>query len=562
MFPTPEHSSGAPHLQVARPHPSADAGAGYVHHLRRLLAARDTTQAMQIAVEQVTRSLSCPVAWAGVVDRDYLVMGAHHGVNSAEMAAAWRLRLGDGIGGRVALDRRPQMTRDYQHDSRRVPLLKHLIDNEGIVATLTVPVVVADSTLGVLYAAHRHAHPWTASDQTVVEQIAHDLGVRLWQLGVVGRQQVQVERAERRADLSTRWMESATRLARELAHLDTVESTLEVIASELKTRVELHQTGGEVLRGAGPATPGQIHEVKIGDELSVRLTYPDDPERAFVETCAGIVHLQFLRLVERERTTQRLRGDLLDDLLSGRISEPESFRDRMALLGLDVRPGAQVLMIGARDATDTAVNDRRIGILLRALEHELPGVVGVRRGARLVAIVPGSTSQDRKIPGLRAALSRAEGSWIAGVGRSCAVLSGYANSYDEARAACELGLRGPPRTNDDIVTARELGLLGIASLPPAQLRTTVQEVLGPLLAMDTERGTDFVESLRVYLAHDRHLPATAAALHVHYNTVRNRIAKVEDLLDIDIRDSDDRYRLETALRMQRLCEALGVTVRP
>ena len=80
---------------------------------------------------------------------------------------------------------------------------------------------------------------------------------------------------------------------------------------------------------------------------------------------------------------------------------------------------------------------------------------------------------------------------------------------------------------------------------------------GPKRELDAGRGTDFVATLHVYLAHDRHLPDTAAALHVHYNTVRNRIARIESVLGVDMRDVDDRFRLETALRMHRLAEALG-----
>ncbi|MFI5428990.1 helix-turn-helix domain-containing protein [Aeromicrobium sp. UC242_57] len=45
-------------------------------------------------------------------------------------------------------------------------------------------------------------------------------------------------------------------------------------------------------------------------------------------------------------------------------------------------------------------------------------------------------------------------------------------------------------------------------------------------------------------------------MHVHYNTVRNRIVRIEELLDVDVRDVEDRFRLETALRMYALTEAL------
>jgi len=157
--------------------------------LRRLLAANDTTQALQIAVDHVVEALGCAVSWAGLVEGDYLVMGAHCGLISAEMRSAWRLKVGEGIGGKVAAERRPYMSRDYRHDSRRVPLMKRLIDNEGIQATLVVPLLMGDQALGVLYGAQRRPYPWSEEEQVVLDQIGRDLAIRLRQLDVDGRRE-------------------------------------------------------------------------------------------------------------------------------------------------------------------------------------------------------------------------------------------------------------------------------------------------------------------------------------------------------------------------------------
>lgn len=532
-------------------------------YLRRLLAAKDVTQALQIATDHVARSLACPVSWAGLVEGDYLVMGAHHGVESTEMAAAWRLKVGEGIGGRVALERRPQMSRDYRHDSRRVPLMKRLIDNEGIQATLIVPILLAENTLGVLYAAHRHPYPWTEAEQETLEQIAHDLGVRLRQLDVDGRRQRLADRAERRSELARDNMETAARLAGSLAHQADPGPALDLLAREVGGRVELRQADGTLVRASGELGDGNARVVGRTvlpdcDDLTVVVVHtrePDEHARAFIDLCLGLFRLQFLRVSERERTTQRLQGGLFDDLLGGRVSDPDAFRERMALMGVGAHPGAQVVVAGLRDHPDDLARPER---LERHLRSAFPAVVTLRRANRLVAIVGPSGRTGREVRDqLRSVVARAEGSWIAGLGRGCAELIDYSTSYDEGRAACELMIRGD--VEGPVVTAHELGILGMASLPPAHLRTTVRDVLGPLLDLDAQRGTEFLPTLRAYLSCDRHLPDTAAALHIHYNTVRNRIARIEATLGVDMRDVDDRFRLETALRMHALSEALGHT---
>lgn len=532
-----------------------------VRYLHRLLAANDITQALQIGVDQVIDVFGCDVSWAGLIEDGYLVMSAHHGLVSSEMASAWRLKVGEGIGGRVVAERRPQMSRDYRHDSRRVPLMKRLIDNEGIQATLTVPLLSADTSLGVLYAAHRRPYPWTEEEQCALEEIADDLAVRLHQLDVEGRRSALVRTAERRYERALRSEQSCARLAVSLTTQDNPGTALDLVALEIGGRVELRQCDGQLICASGEVGEGNPRTVwrtelagTQGLTVSVIHTQePDELDFAVIELVVGLFRLQFLRLGERERTVERLSGELFDQLLTGRITDPETIRQRMSLMGLSVTEGAQVVVAGCRRQGSGAPALSR---LAEVLTSSFSGCLTTERHGRLVALLhPAGHPAD-----LRSRLTTVLGQgrnrdFVLGTGRPCHGLIDYSISYDEARAACELGLRGSAEAG--LVSAHDLGILGMASLPTAYLRTTVRDVLGPLVDADGQRGTDFVETLRTYLSHDRHLPAAAAALHVHYNTVRNRIARIESLLGVDMRNVDDRFRLETALRMHALTQALG-----
>jgi purine catabolism regulator len=60
-------------------------------------------------------------------------------------------------------------------------------------------------------------------------------------------------------------------------------------------------------------------------------------------------------------------------------------------------------------------------------------------------------------------------------------------------------------------------------------RTIVQHILGPVFDYDAQHGARLVESLKVYLSHNRSLKATSNALHVHKQTVVYRMRRVEEL---------------------------------
>jgi len=61
-------------------------------------------------------------------------------------------------------------------------------------------------------------------------------------------------------------------------------------------------------------------------------------------------------------------------------------------------------------------------------------------------------------------------------------------------------------------------------------------------------------TLRAYFATGSSLTATAKALGVHVHTIQYRLAKVEELTGLKLRQSEDRLTLELALRILDLAD--------
>ena len=73
-------------------------------------------------------------------------------------------------------------------------------------------------------------------------------------------------------------------------------------------------------------------------------------------------------------------------------------------------------------------------------------------------------------------------------------------------------------------------------------------VLGPLDALPAGRRARPLETLRAWLDHRGHGPRMAEALHLHPQTVRYRLARPRETLEVDPEDPDARFALELALR--------------
>ncbi|MFG3026475.1 PucR family transcriptional regulator [Streptomyces sp. NPDC048254] len=118
----------------------------------------------------------------------------------------------------------------------------------------------------------------------------------------------------------------------------------------------------------------------------------------------------------------------------------------------------------------------------------------------------------------------------------------------QARDACRRARR---RRNGGVVVFDGIQSheLLISMLDPGTREEFTESVLSPVTAYDHENNSDLLRSLRIFFAHDGRLSAAASELHVHVNTLRHRLERLEELLGRDLSRIEDRTDLFLALRM-------------
>jgi hypothetical protein len=119
---------------------------------------------------------------------------------------------------------------------------------------------------------------------------------------------------------------------------------------------------------------------------------------------------------------------------------------------------------------------------------------------------------------------------------------------EEALAGARRALRSARGREGRVVVEHDTETGGVAdllrSVPPEDRRRFAERVLAGVL-----QDADLLLTLRTLLRAGRSPTRTAALLHVHQNTVRYRLSRVESLLDRDLRDVDDVVDLQVALRL-------------
>lgn len=127
------------------------------------------------------------------------------------------------------------------------------------------------------------------------------------------------------------------------------------------------------------------------------------------------------------------------------------------------------------------------------------------------------------------------------------------------RGARQAADRGRDRVRADgdgeslsVTSASQLGTAAtlFSHVPDQVRRDFVRRVLGPLHDYDATTGAGLVETLDSFMAHGCSWVRTADAMHMHQNTVRYRIGRVEELTRRDLSDTGDRVDLRLALDLR------------
>lgn len=283
----------------------------------------------------------------------------------------------------------------------------------------------------------------------------------------------------------------------------------------------------------------------------VRLTQP--PYDGTVAELAGLVSVQRQREQESRRVAGQVAATVLRAVLTS-TARPAEIAATALAAGVDIRHPLRVLAASAPGTPAGRAGSVLAELVATVQAPDRPGVVGVV-DEQAYALLPAQGESDSDLADRASGALRllepalAGGRVVVGVS-SVAAMGELRGAIQEAAHALELGERQPGATRvvaGDEVAVHQLLLAGV----PDELRRTLRRrVLGPVLDYDAEHDGDLIESLTVFLDCSGSWSKAAARLHVHVNTLRYRIGRVEELIGMDLSDFTQRVDVYLALRVQ------------
>lgn len=555
-----------------------------------LASMNDPSVVLDAIVRRAKALMGTDVAYLTLFDKERgdTYMRATAGSVSAQFQVV-RLAFGAGLGGLVAQSHKPYWTADYFADSRfrHTHKIDGAVGDEGLVAICGTPLIVKDEFVGVLFASNRTPRPFTHDEVALLGSLAGLAAVTIVQVQAVeesSRTLAALSNAtdrvshyaagiERAAAAHDRFAEivlegggvddlteSLTQILGGWALLLDVDGAARSIAGEAPPTGEaLRELSGQAEGGVEGARLSRLGDAwamgiaaagePLGTLVIGEVSSMDDSDERTVERAAVVTALVLLGERNRAETRQQQRSDLVSGLVSGH-GDLGRLLPTARSLGLDLRQPASLLAV-----LGTGASTARSLVLAVNAALGGAGLVGEVDG-HVVALVPGSE------PGSVAAdlaqrMSRshvvtvgAAGPVSEAAGSLSADLAGaHTEAIRTAEALVALGRQG------DGAAATDLGFAGLIVGTQPEVTAYVHSVLGPLRDYDTSRGTDLVGTLEAYFlagASPRH---AATRLHVHTNTVAQRLERITRLVGDGWQSPERALELQLALRLRHLVAA-------
>ncbi len=547
----------------------------------------DTAELSVGGLAALTRMPLAAVAWrAEGEDAPLRVVGRCGGERglSAEVAKALR-RMCEQLP-----ELRPSRLRDGQ--------LPSTLRLAGLHVLLAVPLRVSTECLGfLLVGGERGALP---DDLTLIQALGAQTSTALY---VARLHETEVARLRELGDLATELREQgdllsrALRLQEELIDLvlrgKNARTIVEHLAQQIRAPVWLLDGDRRpVAHAAGDA--GQRGRLPRKSELRRVLgpQHPDRDPRAVEMSTSGGVQSFLVQTVATDRETfgyllvgstalgpvdhttfqggrlvlalrlliersvaeaeERAGRDLLQDVLLRRGGAMTSAAVA-ARLGYDERGGpAAVLAVRPRPRPDggarlETARPRAVAAVRDELRSDHRALVGAI-GEDIVVIVRAEAAtacaariRDRlrtTAPELRVSI---------GISDPRPDVGDLEPAYREAVTAAALGERGPA----GVLSFADLGLhrLLFDTANADRVGEHVERWIGPLLRYDEAHRSQLVETLGCVLAGDGQR-AVAEALSIHPSTLKYRLGRIREILDLDLGDADVRFNVELAVRLR------------
>ncbi|KRF15508.1 hypothetical protein ASG90_12535 [Nocardioides sp. Soil797] len=560
--------------------------------IRELVELRDVDTLLERLVDRARGLMGADVAYLTEHHDDALKVRTTSGVVAPELRDLL-VPVGMGLASKVVKHRTPQWTSAYQK-TRDIPHESGIDDAvaaEGLVSLLGVPLLAGTEVLGALFAANRTTYEFSPDEVALLSAFADHAAIVLQTARLLEAARSSTQQAREATEVlagNLAAMERSTRVHEDLTSVVVGGGSSREIAATLSSALDRRvvvldrnlSPTADALGTPSPEAPSEavraaIHESRQSGQC-VRIS-PDSDEHDFavavvsddavlgalllgpgelefgaverrtVERAAQIMALVTLKQDAVTDAENRVSDELITDVLNPRTPDNEGILARARGRGMHLdRVRSVVVAVVPPDVRRLALDALRQlpETVLAGEEHEL--LVALSTGEDAQAVATEARHRLARYPDSPALLIAAP---------PVHSVDGLPTAYETARRCA--GLLDTLGRVDGVVDAHAYKpYLAMFGAGDDELLGFIDAMIGPVLRWDLQRDGELLTTLHTYLDTQASPTAAARQLHVHVNTVLQRLERITTLLGDDWREPDPLFRISVAVRLHTLIHSM------
>lgn len=499
---------------------------------------------------------------------------------------------GRGTAVEVFLSRRPYVCNQPAEDKY---VRKDIIERLGIYNFLTIPLTLKEKVLGVLHVVNKQGGDFTNSDVLFLNTLGTTIAIIL----EMARQQ----------NVSKRLIDIHNLFTTQVLQSQGFEPIIDTLAEILERPVLLEDRFFKTLTFSLHTSAGKSCEMPKLDrdtwlKGSARIYYdkmrqnkqpvwiPEsfDADRNFsrvvvpvlvnneilgyisvghtqtefasfelmaLEYAATICALEFLKQIIAIRAENRVKGNFMQELLTGRLNSQEA-SDKANIMGYDLNRLCRVIVIClAKQTGEEAL--RQIYEVIdsyinscnpRTMVAMLDGRIVILASNDFVSGPDGFLSPEDLAQSLFQHVQDISGIEIfVGLGRSTNENRQFQISYQEALVALR-ALKDSGK-QEHILSFEQLGIFRLLfqARDKDELIAFSLEMLKSIIEYDQANHTFLLQSLRAYIESNCSVQKTAQKSYLHPNTLIYRLRRIQEISGKNLDDPEERLNLQIALKV-------------
>jgi PucR family transcriptional regulator, purine catabolism regulatory protein len=294
-----------------------------------------------------------------------------------------------------------------------------------------------------------------------------------------------------------------------------------------------------------------------------------------LEQASTIMALERIKEKEIEEVKLKIRQDFFDDLLTGKITSSETIKTLCDLHGLNSEYMYYCMVINIEPkelekCEDLIIRKYRlenkakkcVDLVYENSSKANGEITSFHRNNRIIILI--GQNEERPSTSVNEAKQFASEIYdviekqldnttlLFGIGRQYKTISSLHKSFSEAHVAIRLMQKFDDRGGISHFEDHSVYHFLDSNIKDMELEDFFMKCLGKIFEHDRLHGTSYIVTLENYFLNQLNLSETAKSMFLHRNTLIYRIEKIKEILNTDLKNSEELLQIQLSLKIFRL----------